>query len=189
MPTTPDENELERFDQWSETYERSLVQWLFFDRIHRGVLKRLPADFIPLHILDIGCGTGRLLRRIHSRWPSAALVGIDQSPGMVSQARRYTPAATIYEASAENLPFEDNSVDLAASTMSFHHWTDQPQGVSETCRVLRRGGVFVLADTSIGHGHPLSRVQIQSLFQASGLEICSQSSVVPFIFITVAKKP
>jgi ubiquinone/menaquinone biosynthesis C-methylase UbiE len=177
-----------RFDEWSVTYERSFMQWLVFDRVHRALLRRLPADFAPSRLLDIGTGTGRLLRRMHTKWPDALLLGIDTSEGMVLRARQLTFSAIIHRSSAEHIPFSDASVDLVTSTMSFHHWSDQAQGVSEVARVLRSDGLFALADTNIGHGHPLSRPQVRKLFQTYGLVVCAQDNLVPFLAITVGKK-
>ena len=176
------------FDRWSETYEHSLMQWLLFDRLHRAILKRLPISYFPTAILDIGCGTGRLIRRMQACWPTATFIGIDASEGMVSVAHNLTREATFYQASAEHFPLKATSVDLVTTTMSFHHWSDQAQGVSETCRVLRQGGFFVLADTNIGHGSPLSRSQVRALFQASNLALYSQASFIPYITITIGEK-
>jgi ubiquinone/menaquinone biosynthesis C-methylase UbiE len=181
-------NESRRFNQWSETYERSITQWLFFDRVHRKVIRSLPAGFTPTAILDIGCGTGRLLRRMHTSWPSTKLVGIDLAEGMLAQAHQLTPEATFYKAAAEQIPIADASLDLVTSTMSFHHWTDQAQGVREAFRVLRVGGEFALADTNVGHGHPQSRQQVRDLFQASGFTIQAQTSFLPYLTITIGAK-
>ena len=188
MSRSADINERQHFNHWSETYEHSLVQWLFFDRVHRGLLKRLPAGFTPAAVLDIGCGTGRLLRRMQRRWPSAVLTGVDLAEGMVAQARQRTPAATIYQAPAEHLPLESDSVDLVTSTVSFHHWSDQARGVGEAARVLRRGGLFVLADLKIAHGRPLSPTRVRSLFEYSGLSIRSQDSPLQFFTFTVGER-
>jgi ubiquinone/menaquinone biosynthesis C-methylase UbiE len=188
MSHTTDINGLEHFNRWSRTYERSITQWLMFDRVHRGTLARIPSEFIPSDILDIGCGTGRLLRRMQSRWPSARLTGVDLAEGMVARARAMTPAAMIYQSPAEHLPLKDASVDLVTSTVSFHHWTDQTMGVHEAARVLRKGGLFVLADGNIGDGHPLSRAQVRGEFRAAGLSIRSQTSPVPFFTFTVGEK-
>ena len=189
MTTPPDINGRQHFNNWSETYERSFIQWLLFDRVHRGVLARIPGNFVPGNILDIGCGTGRLLRRMHVRWPSASLVGVDVAEGMVARAREQTDYATIYQAPAEHLPLENDSVDLATSTTSFHHWSDQAQGVREAVRVLREGGLFILADMSLAaHGHPISRSAVKALFTDSELSIRSQSSPVPFFTFTVGEK-
>jgi ubiquinone/menaquinone biosynthesis C-methylase UbiE len=184
-----DINEREHFNHWSETYERSITQWLFFDRVHRGVLARIPAGFTPTGVLDIGCGTGRLLRRMQKRWPAAALTGVDLAEGMVAQARRQTTGATIHQAPAEHLPLANDSVDLVTSTVSFHHWSDQAQGIGEAVRVLRRGGLFILADMSISrHGHPLARSQVRAMFESAGLSIRSQNSPVMFFTFIVGEK-
>jgi len=83
-----------------------------------------------------------------------------------------TDYATIYQAPAEHLPLENDSVELATSTTSFHHWSDQAQGVREAVRVLRGGGLFILADMNLSaHGHPISRAQVQAIFEDSGLSI------------------
>ena len=189
MTTSDNINGRAHFNRWSETYERSFMQWLLFDRVHRGVLARLPANFVPANILDIGCGTGRLLRRMHARWPSASLAGVDPAEGMVAQARAQTDYATIYQSPAEHLPLENDSIDLATSTTSFHHWSDPAQGVREAVRVLRRGGLFILADMNLAaHGHPIGRSQVQAMFTDSGLSIHSQKSPVPFFTFTVGEK-
>jgi ubiquinone/menaquinone biosynthesis C-methylase UbiE len=189
MTTPPDINGRQHFNSWSETYERSFMQWLLFDRVHQGVLARIPANFVPANILDIGGGTGRLLRQMHLRWPSAILVGVDLSEGMVAQVRTQTTYAMIHQAPAEHLPLENNSMNLVTSTTSFHHWSDQTQGVRETVRVLRRDGLFILADMNLAvHGHPILRSAVQAMFKDSGLSIRSQSSPVPFFTFTVGEK-
>ncbi len=178
----------ERFNHWSETYDQSYLQWLLFNRVHRGVLSRIPASFTPSSILDLGCGTGRLLYKLSLRWPAAALVGVDLSEGMLAHARLNLPTALLYQASAEHLPLADRSIVLTTSTVSFHHWTDQAQGICEVARVLMPGACFILADTNIGHGQPRSRAELRDLFQSAGLVIHSQSSPVPFFTFTVARK-
>ena len=189
MTNQPDINGRQHFNDWSETYERSFQQWLLFDRVHRGVLRRVPDNFVPATILDTGCGTGRLLRRMHACWPSAVLIGVDLAEGMVAQARAQTAYATIQQAPAEHLPLENDAVDLVTSTTSFHHWSDQAQGVREAVRVLRKGGLFILADMNLAtHGHPITRSAVKAMFTDSGLSIRSQSSPVPFFTFTVGEK-
>ena len=45
MTIPPDINGRQHFNNWSETYERSFMQWLLFDRVHRGVLMRHSGRF------------------------------------------------------------------------------------------------------------------------------------------------
>jgi ubiquinone/menaquinone biosynthesis C-methylase UbiE len=103
----------------------------------------------PQAVLDLGCGTGQLLRRAVVTFPDAELVGVDASSGMIQAAQSAVPPrknVRFLQAFAEALPLPDGSFDLAVTTASFHHWADQSRGLAEVHRVLRSGGVFVLAD-------------------------------------------
>jgi len=144
-----DSSDVGEFEKWSRTYEKSFLQNFYFDHIHRAALNlvaRSGDGHVPESILDVGCGTGRLLRKAGQRWPAARLVGVDPAPGMIEVARRLSPSATFYTGSAESIPLPDASVEVVLSTMSFHHWQDRGTGVREIVRVLRPGGCFCLAD-------------------------------------------
>ena len=191
-------HDVERFDRWSRTYERSWLQVLLFDRAHRVVLDRalrLPDAGQLTTILDVGCGTGRLLRATAGHWPQARLVGVDPAAGMVRVARQLTPAATLVVAPAQDLPLPDASVDLAFSTLSFHHGADQAAGVREVARVLRPGGWFVLLDVSVpgwlarlfGDRPYLRPGERLALFEAAGLHVVEQRPALSrFLPLTVA---
>lgn len=143
-----------RFDRWAGWYDRNWSQALFFDRVHRQVIEAAVRSGVqPRVILDVGCGTGRLLLRVRTAFPQAHLVGVDLSPAMIEQARLKVPehAPMHFEvAGVEKLPFPEASFDLAFSTISFHHWSDRMAGLCEVARVLRPAGIFVLADLSVG---------------------------------------
>jgi len=138
------------FDRWASSYDRSLHQRLTFEPIHRAVLKAYDAcGPAPRDVLDVGCGTGRLLEAAGRRWADARLTGVDASEQMLAQARRKgegDPRLTFERGDASALPLPDASIDAAFSTMSFHHWADREGGVREVLRVLRPGGIFILAD-------------------------------------------
>ncbi len=137
------------FNRWAGSYDRSALQFFLFGPTHRAVLDAARAGPEPSSVLDLGCGTGLLLDRAAGRWSGARLVGIDLSPEMILQARRKhagDPRFTFEVGDAAALPLERASIDLAVSTISFHHWADQPGGVREVGRVLRPGGLFILAD-------------------------------------------
>jgi ubiquinone/menaquinone biosynthesis C-methylase UbiE len=111
------------------------------------VLATTPA---PLRTLDVGCGTGALLRLLAARLPEAVeLVGVDAALGMVAAGRSLPdldPRIQFIQATAERLPFREASFDLVVSTTSFDHWADQLQGLKECARMLRDDGRLVLAD-------------------------------------------
>jgi ubiquinone/menaquinone biosynthesis C-methylase UbiE len=139
-------DDIEYFNRRSITYENSLRQLLFFDRFQRRVLNMAEKGRAPTTVLDVGCGTGRLLRKAREYWSEAQLIGVDPAAGMIKNAPRLMPDAKFYVSQAESLPLPDASVDLAFSTASFHHWQDQEKGLREIRRVLQVGGLLLLAD-------------------------------------------
>lgn len=123
-------------------------------RMHRDIADRtvdlaLSTCPRPRRVLDIGCGTGYLLRCLASRCPGAlALHGIDPAAPMVDVARTSADDARLHFSSAvaEHLPFVDGTFDLVVSTTSFDHWSDQQTGLADCARVLKSGGHLVLVD-------------------------------------------
>jgi ubiquinone/menaquinone biosynthesis C-methylase UbiE len=138
------------FDRRAATYERGrLGEWhrLVAARTAGVALAEVPS---PACALDVGCGTGMLLRELAAGLSGTAeLVGVDPAPYMLVEARRqlgHDSRVHVEEAAAERLPFADASFDLVVSVTSFDHWADQLQGLLECARVLRRSGRLVLAD-------------------------------------------
>lgn len=141
------------FDHRAATYDDNLWQRLFFEPVHRGLLAALPGDPVPHRVLDVGCGTGRLLERLARTWPEAEMIGVDPAPGMVELARtkhRGDGRFRFEISAAEELPFPDATFDLALSTVSFHHWSDPSRGLQEVARVIRPGVRLILADAYPG---------------------------------------
>lgn len=90
-------------------------------------------------VLNVGAGTG-------SYEPSDRDV-IAVEPSAVMRAQRPAGAAPCVAATAENLPFEDQSFDVAMAFATVHHWHDPIAGLREMRRVARRVVVFT-CDTS-----------------------------------------
>ena len=104
------------------------------------------ADLAGRKVLDVGCGTGRLLRELVERYDVDA-VGIDRSPDMVREARQLLGAAAeLHVADAESLPLPSGSVERAVMTMVAHH-LDRPVAFREIRRVLTPGGRLAVAST------------------------------------------
>jgi ubiquinone/menaquinone biosynthesis C-methylase UbiE len=123
-------------------------------RLHHEISERTAGLAVstvaaPNRVLDLGCGTGYLLRELASRYPDAEqLVGIDAAPAMVKTANAITQddRLTFAVGVAEQIGYPDETFDLIVSTTSFDHWSDQQAGLRECARVLRRGGQLVLVD-------------------------------------------
>lgn len=92
-------------------------------------------------VLEVGCGTGLLLRRIAGFARSAR--GVDLSPGMLQRAR--ARGLDVLQASATDLPFPDASFDVACSFKVLAHVRDVHRALAEMARVVRPGG-YVLAE-------------------------------------------
>jgi ubiquinone/menaquinone biosynthesis C-methylase UbiE len=145
----PRERDVAAFDARAPDYEQGLLGRLHHDIAEKTLAIALAVDPSPRRLLDIGCGSGYLLREAAARLPDATeLVGIDPAAGMIESARAAAAdERLVFEHGvAEELAFPDASFDLVLATTSFDHWSDQPAGLSETARVLTEGGHFVLAD-------------------------------------------
>ena len=187
------------FDAWAATYDRSGLQGLFFDRVHARVVRELRrvlrgSPGAPV-VVDVGCGTGRLLARLRGAFPGATLIGVDASAEMIAVAARKDALAGVrlLEASAASLPLDDGSCDVVVSTISFHHWENQAGGLREVSRVLRPGGHLLLVDAFAGgpwrallrrwgskHGVGLrSHAELVALVHGGSLQALSYSRVGP----------
>jgi SAM-dependent methyltransferase len=100
-------------------------------------------DLAGARVLEIGCGTGRVLNLVGGH--AAALTGVDASPEMIEVARRKLGADVgLSIASAEDLPFEDRSFDAALMVLVVQH-VDRPRAFGEARRVLASGGRVLVA--------------------------------------------
>lgn len=138
-----------RFDRRAGRYDRWLKQRWFFRPVHEIVLSAL--RLVPgERFLEVGSGTGTLTLAAAATTGDA--VGVDPASRMVEEARRkpVPPGARVawVVAAAEKLPLPDESFDVAASSISMHHWVDLAAGLGELHRVLRPGGRIVLADVA-----------------------------------------
>ena len=98
------------------------------------VLQLTPED----SLLDVGCGGGVFLRRALETGCTG--VGVDHSREMVRLARRITEGrASIVQAEAEQLPFEDGAFTAVSSIVAFFFFPDPVAALREFRRVLDRG--------------------------------------------------
>jgi ubiquinone/menaquinone biosynthesis C-methylase UbiE len=100
--------------------------------------------------LDVGCGEGRVGRRLSAEGHRVA--GIDSSPTLAGLARQAGGFQELVCGDAAKLPWEAQSFDLALAFMSLHDMEDLSGTVAEIARVLEPGGRFCLAIV-----HPLNR--------------------------------
>ena len=91
-------------------------------------------------VLNVGAGTG-------SYEPTnRSVMAVEPSREMIR--KRSPTAAEAIQASAENLPFDDNSFDASMAILTIHHWPDKEAGLREMRRVTRGRIVLLTFDPS-----------------------------------------
>jgi SAM-dependent methyltransferase len=91
--------------------------------------------------LDVGCGPGALTAELVRRVGAASVSAVDPSASFVEAAAARNPGATVRQATAEALPFEPDSFDVALAQLVVHFMADPVAGLTEMRRVTRPGGV------------------------------------------------
>jgi len=94
-------------------------------------------------VLEIGCGTGLALRHYPQE---VQLVGLDPALDALGKARRRLPGACLVNASAEALPFPDESFDCIVSCLVFCSVADPLRGLAEIRRVLNPAGRLLMLE-------------------------------------------
>lgn len=172
------------YDQrWSAYIDTSLS-------MTHAMLAELPAD----RILDVACGTGLWLEMLAKQYSDAELFGIDRVPAMLNIARqRVGEQATLLEADAAELPFDDDGFQLVTTTNALHYFADVRSALLEIRRVLVPSGNLIITDwcrdyfwmkllnrvlplTSHAHGHTFSSAELERSLAAAGFEIVSSTT-------------
>jgi ubiquinone/menaquinone biosynthesis C-methylase UbiE len=129
-------------------YDFPLLQLATYRPVHRAVVGALRA-YPPATVLDVGCGTGQLARRIATAFPHARVIACDFSPGMLARAAARgrnprTPPIQLVRADAGRLPIGSGRIDALVSTEAFHWFPDATAAINEFHRVLAPGGRLLL---------------------------------------------
>jgi demethylmenaquinone methyltransferase / 2-methoxy-6-polyprenyl-1,4-benzoquinol methylase len=135
------------------TYDRyaALLSFGQHPRWRRFLVSRLdvgPQDTV----LDVATGTGAVARELLER-KHCAVVGLDQSPEMLAEARRRLPETVkLVEGSAEQLPFPDASFDSLTFTYLLRYVPDPAGTLRELTRVVRPGGIIAGLEFALPRG-------------------------------------
>lgn len=134
-----DFNFSKRADKYDEGFEGKASR-KFYNLLVREV------ELQPgMKILDVGCGTGALLKRLADKTDIIGY-GIDMEENMIAEAKMKQPQMEFAIASCDKLPFADQSVDAIIACMAYHHFRNKDGFAEEALRVLKPGGILYIAD-------------------------------------------
>jgi malonyl-CoA O-methyltransferase len=141
------------FSRHAGAYEALVV-------VQRRVQQRLLTELAtlgltPQQVIDVGAGTGMLLRQVAERYPTAQLLAVDLAPGMCQAARQRGAVHAAVAGDAEALPLRSGSADLLLSSSTFQWLPTLGPAFAEVQRVLRPGGWFCFALFGAGTLHEL----------------------------------
>ena len=190
------------FNLWAPYYD-CLLTTVFYQAIHQRLL-----EYVKLQenasILDLGCGTGRLMSRLAAEFPTMRGIGLDLSPKMLNEARgrnQHRKRLIFVSGKAESLSFADEQFDAVFCTISFLHYPHPQQVFQEVSRVLVPGGRFYLVDAYrgehnfssfvpwIGEMRLYNRQQREQLGTEAGLLAIAHHYLLPGILLTIFSTP
>jgi demethylmenaquinone methyltransferase/2-methoxy-6-polyprenyl-1,4-benzoquinol methylase len=111
---------------------------------------------VGMRVLDVACGTGLVTREeLAVVGAGGAVVGLDPSAGMLSQARRSLPITAVMGL-GESLPVREGSVAFLSMGYALRHLSDLVAAFREFHRVLRPGGTVCILELTPPR-HPVTR--------------------------------
>ncbi|GAA79461.1 methyltransferase domain-containing protein [Pseudoalteromonas sp. 20-92] len=97
-------------------------------------------------ILDVGCGNGLLLSKLHK---CSQYAGVDYSQAMIDEAKKLLPQGVFYQSQASVLQFDNNEFERVLSYSIFHYFPSYQYAldvIKEMIRVCKPGGVILIGD-------------------------------------------
>lgn len=143
------ENYFQRFPKVAAAFYDSLAQTEPLQAQYRAIAEELSQFVIAGRILDIGTGSGYLLKILHDLNPELELFCIDISQNLLNRARSNLSGVPV-ELRLENITsttFEDDFFDLITCTGSFYLWNHPHRGLAEIWRLLKPGHSAYLYET------------------------------------------
>jgi SAM-dependent methyltransferase len=131
----------EGYTAWAPIYDRPGNPAIDAEEpVVRAMLAGVPAGTA----LDAACGTGRHAATLAEL--GHQVIGVDATAAMLDVARTKVPGADFRQGRLEDLPLDDESVDLITCGLALTHAPDLGPVMREFARVLRPGGHAVLSD-------------------------------------------
>ncbi|HEX4300467.1 MAG TPA: methyltransferase domain-containing protein [Gammaproteobacteria bacterium] len=156
-------------------------------------------------VLDAGCGQGRAFHILKRRLKPSRLIGVDADPQGIASARAEAARRRIHvellEADCASIPLPDASVDMVFCHQTLHHLVRQEETLKEFRRVLKPGGVLMLAESTrvyihswiirLLFRHPMhmqhSAQEYLTMVRRAGFEVGPQQVSYPYLWWSRAR--
>jgi ubiquinone/menaquinone biosynthesis C-methylase UbiE len=131
------------YQLWAQHYDSTVNPLLALEE------RRLEAqlgDFTGKDVVDLGCGTGRWLKKLENLRPHS-LAGVDLSSAMLEQARvKCAPSTRLLQSDCIDTPLHYRSADRVLASFLLSYLSDLNAFAREAARLLRPGGVIHVSD-------------------------------------------
>ena len=117
-------------------------------------------------LLDLACGPGYLSALAAAR--GANVIAADFAHGMVTAARHAQPTLAVVRADAQCLPFAAESFAAIAINFGVHHFAEAAHALSESFRVLSRGGRLAFTIWAAPTVNPVQKLVFDAIANAGG---------------------
>lgn len=105
----------------------------------RKEMMRFRAEkYVHSSVLDVGCGTGLITQVL-----KGDVWGLDISEWKLERAKQHVPNAKFVVGDAENIPFDNESLDCVVSTDMLEHLERPDLAIQGIYRILRQGGIYI----------------------------------------------
>ena len=140
--TTEDRKRLQREIEFWQAHYQGKVYQDECEESYQRIMERMGVCESD-EILEIGCGSGALLKRL----PAKLKVGIEPVIGLLSATEGFDAVV----GNAERLPFKDETFDLVYFKHSLHHVEIKELAIREALRITRPGGRLMVCEPNLLH--------------------------------------
>jgi len=167
------------FESVADSWNQIRSQNVQIESLLTQLSKQIPNDGV---FIDMGCGSGALLKRLASR--NGKTIGVDYSEAMLNAARRNVGdtngSIELRLGYLEHLPIADRSADCAAAFMVLHHLERPWEAISDAARVLKPAGKLLIVDHSKNSGNTPAQARWLGFDQNEIQQWLSQSGFSSF---------